>query len=151
MNLVSTRLSLSPDSDIVPDGVEFHRQMVRRRGPLLAIAISCTIGLLAALLLWDSTSALRGVPGFILWVLAVPTSSLFGIPVMGGELRWILAVLSSLVLWFYVGHLAAQRSTRRVATSWLEWRREWTRLVIGIWAGSLLGLGLAATVLSVSL
>ena len=50
-----------------------------------------------------------------------------------------------------IGHLAAQRSTRRVATSWLEWRREWTRLVIGIWAGSLLGLGLAATVLSVSL
>jgi len=125
--------------------------MVRRQGPLLAIAISCTIGLLAALLLWDSTSALRGVPGFILWVLAVPTSSLFGIPVMGGPLRWILAVLSSLVLWCYVGHLAAQRSTRRVATSWLEWRREWSRLVIGIWLGSLLGLGLAATVLSVNL
>jgi hypothetical protein len=38
-----------------------------------------------------------------------------------------------------------------VVTSWPEWRREYVRLSIGVWAGALLGLGVAATLLSVNL
>ncbi|NDA77536.1 MAG: hypothetical protein EBY07_07005 [Actinobacteria bacterium] len=132
-----------PD-DVVPDGIRHHRLMVRRFGPLIAIAA-------AAMLLVGSNSAIRGVPGFILAVAAVPTLPLFGVPVMGGNVRWLLALVSSAALWFSVGVLAARRSTADVVSSWPEWRREYLRLAIGVWVGALLGLAVAATVLSVNL
>lgn len=124
--------------------------MVRAWGPLLAIGIATGIGAVAALLLVGSNSAVRGIPGFVFAIAAVPTLTLFGVPVMGGTTRWMLALLTSGVMWYFVGRLAAIRSTSRPMTSWPEWRREWARIAIGIWAGSLVGLGLAATVLSVS-
>lgn len=124
--------------------------MVRAWGPLLAIGIATGIGAVAALLLVGSNSAVRGIPGFVFAIAAVPTLTLFGVPVMGGTTRWMLALLTSGVMWYFVGRLAAIRSTSRPMTSWPEWRREWARIAIGIWVGSLVGLGLAATVLSVS-
>lgn len=135
----------------VPDGPAHHRAMVRAWGPLVALAIAAAIGALAAVLLVGSTTAVRGIPGFVLALAAVPTLTLVGVPVTGGTTRWVLALLTSGVMWYFVGRLAAVRSTTRPMTGWPEWRREWARLAIGVWAGSLVGLGLAATVLSVSL
>lgn len=114
------------------------------------MAIASVIGALSALLLVGSNSALRGIPGFILAIAAVPTLPLFGVPVMGGSTRWVLALVTSGVVWYFVGRLAAIRSTAHPVAGWREWRREWARLAIGIWVGSLVGLGLAATLLSVS-
>jgi hypothetical protein len=139
-----------PD-DVVPDGIRHHRLMVRRFGPLIAVAVAAAAGVLAAMLLVGSNSAIRGVPGFILAVAAVPTLPLFGVPVMGGNVRWLLALVSSAALWYSVGVLAARRSTADVVSSWPEWRREYLRLAIGVWVGALLGLAVAATVLSVNL
>jgi hypothetical protein len=113
--------------------------------------VALALGLVAAMLLVGSDSAWRGAPGFVLAVASIPTLPLFGVPVMGGTARWILAIATSLVLWFAIGTLAARRSTSRVVTSWPEWRREYVRLSIGVWAGALLGLGVAATLLSVNL
>ena len=124
--------------------------MVLGWGPLMAVLNASGIGAFAALLLVGSNSAVRGIPGFVFAIAAVPTLPLFGVPVMGGTTRWVLALVSSGVMWYFVGRLAAIRSTRRPMTSWPEWRREWARIAIGIWVGSLVGLGLAATVLSVS-
>jgi hypothetical protein len=114
------------------------------------VAIAAVIGLLAAALLIGSTSAIRGVPGFILAIIAIPTLPLFGVPVMGGTVRWLLAIVSSAALWAFVGHLAAQRSTNRTISSWPEWRREWTRLSIGVWVGAMFGLGVAAIALGIN-
>lgn len=125
--------------------------MVRRFGPFLAIAVAIAVGLLSAILLVGSNSAIRGVPGFMLAVAAVPTLPLFGVPVMGGNVRWILALVSSAALWFAIGNLAARRSTNDAVSGWPEWRREYVRLAVGVWVGALLGLGVAATVLSVNL
>jgi hypothetical protein len=125
--------------------------MVRRGGPTIALGVACALGLVSAMLLVGSDSAWRGVPGFVLAVASVPTLPLFGVPVMGGTIRWVLAVLTSAALWFAVGTLAARRSTSRVATSWPEWRREYVRLAVGVWVGALLGLAVAGTVLSVNL
>ena len=147
---VSFRPTITVPSNVVPDGVTFHRLIVRKFGPLIAIAISLAVGLLAALLLLGSSSAVRGIPGFILAIVAIPTLPLFGVPVMGGTTRWLLAILTSAALWAFVGHVAAQRSTMRVASSWPEWRREWTRLSIGVWIGSMLGLGVAAIALGIN-
>jgi hypothetical protein len=124
--------------------------MVRSWGPLTAVAIATVLGGLSALLLVGSNSALRGIPGFILAIAAVPTLPLMGVPVMGGTTRWVLALITSGVVWYFVGRLAAIRATARPVAGWPEWRREWARLAIGIWVGSLVGLGLAATLLSVS-
>lgn len=136
---------------VVPDGVRFHRYTVRRNGPFVSAAAAAALGLVATILLVGSESTWRGVLGFVIAVMALPTMSIVGIPVMGGTTRWLLAIGTSAAVWLAIGALAARRSTRRVATSWPEWRREWLRLVVGIWAGALVGIGVAATFLSVNL
>ena len=149
-HLVVLLMSVSTRPSIVPDGVVYHRLLVRKFGPYLAVAISAAIGIFAALLLTGSSSAIRGIPGFILAIIAIPTLPLFGVPVMGGTVRWLLAIVSSAALWAFVGHLAAQRSTSRTISSWPEWRREWTRLSIGVWVGAMFGLGVAAIALGIN-
>ena len=149
-HLVVLLMSVSTRPSIVPDGVVYHRLLVRKFGPYLAVAISVVIGIFAALLLIGSSSAIRGIPGFILAIIAIPTLPLFGVPVMGGTVRWLLAINSSAVLWAFVGHLAAQRSTISAISSWPEWRREWTRLSVGVWVGAMFGLGVAAIALGIN-
>ena len=149
-HLVVLLLTVSTRPSIVPDGVVYHRLLVRKFGPYLAVAISVVIGIFAALLLIGSSSAIRGIPGFILAIIAIPTLPLFGVPVMGGTVRWLLAIVSSAVLWAFVGRLAAQRSTIRAISSWPEWRREWTRLSVGVWVGAMFGLGVAAIALGIN-
>lgn len=124
---------------------------MRRLGPFVPIGVAIALGLVAAMLLVGSESAWRGAPGFILAVASIPTLPLFGVPVMGGTTRWALAVVTSSMLWFAIGTLAARRSTSRVVTGWPEWRREYVRLSVGVWVGALVGLAVAATVLSVNL
>jgi hypothetical protein len=115
------------------------------------MAIATGIGLLAAVLLVGSDSAWRGVPGFVLAIVAVPTLPMTGIPVMGGGIRWVLAIATSAAIWFVIGAVAARRSSSRAIASWPEWRREWIRLAVGIWIGALIGIAVAGTVLSVNL
>ncbi|MDA0370214.1 MAG: hypothetical protein O3C62_01430 [Actinomycetota bacterium] len=136
---------------VVPDGPRHHRRLVRRLGPLVSVSSAAVISLVAAILLIGSDSAWRGIPGFVLAVVAIPTLPMTGIPVMGGAGRWFVAVISSAGVWFVVGAVAARRSSRRPITGWPEWRREWFRLAIGIWVGSLLGIAVAGTLLSVNL
>ncbi|MFZ9083219.1 MAG: hypothetical protein ACO3LC_07250 [Ilumatobacteraceae bacterium] len=136
---------------VVPDGPRYHRHIVRRRGPVVSITSAAAVALVAAILLVGSDSAWRGVPGFVLAIVAVPTLPMTGIPVMGGATRWFVALITSAALWFVIGAVAARRSSRRPATSWREWRREWLRLAVGIWAGALVGIAVAGTLLSVNL
>jgi hypothetical protein len=136
---------------VVPDGPRHHRRTVRRLGSIASVSSAAVIALVAAILLVGSDSAWRGVPGFVLAVVAVPTLPMTGIPVMGGAVRWLVAVITSALVWFVVGAVAARRSSRRPITGWPEWRREWLRLAVGIWAGSLVGIAIAGTVLSVNL
>jgi hypothetical protein len=115
------------------------------------MAIATGLALVAAVLLVGSDSAWRGVPGFVLAIVALPTLPMTGIPVMGGSVRWLVAVVTSGALWFVIGAVAARRSSSRAVASWPEWRREWLRLAIGIWIGALVGIAVAGTVLSVNL
>lgn len=115
------------------------------------MAIAGAIAVVSAVLLVGSDSVWRGVPGFVLAVVALPTLPMTGIPVMGGGLRWLVAIVTSGALWFVVGAVAARRSSSRAVASWPEWRREWLRLAVGAWIGSLVGIAVAGTVLSVNL
>jgi hypothetical protein len=141
----------STRATIVPDGPRFHRRMVRRNAVRASLLAPVILGLVAALLLVGSDSAWRGIPGFVLAIMALPTLPLTGIPVMGGALRWLVAIGTSAVVWASLGVIAARRSTSRVVTGWPEWRREWLRLAAGVWIGALVGIGVAATFLSVNL
>ena len=141
----------SARTEAVPDGPRFHRRMVRKNAARAALMIPVATGLVAAILLTGSDSAWRGIPGFVLAIMSLPTLPLTGIPVMGGALRWLVAIVTSAIVWMFLGLVAARRSTSRPLTGWREWRREWLRLAVGVWAGALIGIGVAATFLSVNL
>lgn len=115
------------------------------------MATAGSIAIVAAILLVGSQSAWRGVPGFVLAIVALPTLPMTGIPVMGGTSRWFVAIASSAAVWFVVGAVASRRAASRPLSSWPEWRREWLRLAFGIWLGALVGIALAGTILSVNL
>ncbi|MEY3802817.1 MAG: hypothetical protein RLZZ51_1099 [Actinomycetota bacterium] len=92
---------------------------------------------------------LTGLLGFVLTVIALPTLPLFGVPAAGGFVRYLESFVSSVILWWMIGHYAAVRAIRLPIVSWPEWRREFRPLAIGVMSGSLISLAIAAVVLGV--
>lgn len=138
----------TPVAPEVPGGLRQHRTRVRRFGVLAGLAVPGVLGALAAVLLRGSETPWRGIPGFALAVLAVPTMLLAGIPAAGGSTRWTVAVATSALLWLLVAATATRRATYRVPTGWQEWRREWLPLAIGVWVGALVALGAAGVAMA---
>ena len=132
----------------VLDGIDAHRDTVRKMGGFFAIAFSIAV-LIVGLLLIVLPGSITGVLGFALTVIALPTLPLFGVPAIGGFFRYFFSVVSSLVLWWVIGHYAARRAIQSTIASWPEWLREFRPLAIGIVLGSLISLAFAAAVLGV--
>ena len=132
----------------VLDGIDAHRDTVRKMGGLFAIALSIAV-LIVGLFLIVLPGSITGVLGFVLTVIALPTLPLFGVPAIGGFVRYFLSVVSSLALWWVIGHYAARRAIQSTISSWPEWLREFRPLAIGVVLGSLISLALAAAVLGV--
>ena len=59
----------------------------------------------------------------------------------------LIAILVSAGVWWSIGYFAAVRASRRAIADWTEWRREFQPLAIGVWAGTILAIGVAAFVL----
>jgi hypothetical protein len=135
-------------SPAVLDGIDAHRDTVRKMGGFFAIALSIAV-LIVGLLLLGLPGSITGVPGFVLTVIALPTLPLFGVPATGGFVRYFLSLISSLFLWWVIGHYAARRAIQSTISSWPEWLREFRPLAIGIVLGSIISLALAAAVLGV--
>ena len=135
-------------STAVLDGIDAHRDTVRKMGGFFAIALSIAV-LIVGLLLLVIPGSITGVPGFVLTVIALPTLPLFGVPATGGFIRYFLSLISSLFLWWVIGHYAARRAIQSTISSWPEWLREFRPLAIGIVLGSIISLALAAAVLGV--
>lgn len=114
---------------------------------MVSLVVPAGSGLIALGLLYGSHSTWRGAVGFLAALLALPTLPFVGIPVAGGSVRWLVAAVSSVGLWLFIGHIAARRAARRMAASWPEWRQQWWRLAIGAWSGSLIGMGCAGVYL----
>ena len=117
-------------------------------GGFFAIALSIAV-LIVGLLLLVIPGSITGVPGFVLTVIALPTLPLFGVPATGGFIRYFLSLISSLFLWWVIGHYAARQAIQSTISSWPEWLREFRPLAIGIVLGSIISLALAAAVLGV--
>lgn len=105
----------------------------------------------AIIALWGSQSPLRGAIGFVLAVMACPTLPVLGFPVTTGSGSWAAVIATSAMVWMALGHLAGRRATSRPVAGWPEWRREWLRLAIGVWVGSLIGFAIAGVLLTVEL
>lgn len=132
----------------MPDGIIAHRNAVRKRGGLVAVTLALAV-LVVGLFLLILPGALTGTLGFVFTFVALPTMPLFGVPAAGGFSRYGLSFISSLLLWFMIGHYASLRAVRAVIVSWPEWRREFRPLAIGLILGSLISLVIAAIVLGV--
>ena len=132
----------------VLDGIDAHRDTVRKMGGLFAIALSIAV-LIVGLFLIVLPGSITGVLGFVLTVVALPTLPLFGVPAVGGFVRYFLSVISSLALWWVIGHYAARRAIQSTISSWPEWLREFRPLAIGVALGSIISLVLAAAILGV--
>jgi hypothetical protein len=135
-------------SPAVLDGIDAHRDTVRKMGGFFAIALSIAV-LIVGLLLLVLPGSITGILGFVLTVIALPTLPLFGVPATGGFVRYFLSLISSLFLWWVIGHYAARRAIQSTISSWPEWLREFRPLAIGIVLGSIISLALAAAVLGV--
>ena len=122
--------------------------LVRKRGGLIAVVLAVSV-LAVGVALLVLPGSLTGLLGFVLTIIALPTLPLFGIPAAGGFVRYALGFVSSLMLWWVVGHYAGLRAIRAVIASWPEWRKEFQPLAIGLILGSLISLALAAIVLGV--
>jgi hypothetical protein len=75
--------------------------------------------------------------------MAAPTLLLLGVPVSGGIARYVVAGVTSFVLWLAIGAWAASRATRVPVASWRDWWREYAWLVIPIWFGAAVAFGVA--------
>lgn len=131
---------------LLPDGILEHRAMLRRRGAVAALRLAVALAIAGGVLILMPVPVL-GVVGFLLVVMAAPTLSVLGAPAVGSIAIYALAAVTSVALWLALGHLAARRATRRAVASWPEWRREFMPLAVGVWAGALLALAVAAVVL----
>ncbi len=131
---------------LVPDGITYNRQLIRQRGGIIAVAIAAVMAIAGSVLIW-LPGPLFGVVGFLVINAALPALALAGIPAITEAGRFLIAIIASAGVWWAIGHFAAVRASRNAIVDWTTWRREFQPLAIGVWAGSILALGVAAFVL----
>lgn len=131
---------------IVPDGIVANCTLVRRRGGLVAVAIAFGMTVVGVIFLW-LPGTITGVVGFLLINAGLPVLALTGVPAVSGADRFLIAIIASAGMWWFIGFFAAKRASRHAIVDWTEWRREFQPLAIGVWVGTILALGVAAFVL----
>ena len=131
---------------IVVDGIIANRNLVRKRGGVVAVAMSASLALVGLILL-ALPGSLLGILGYLILVIALPVLSIAGVPAVSTFASYILATLASAAIWFALGQVSAIRATRRAVVGWPEWAREFRPLAIGVAIGAVLALALSAIVL----
>lgn len=139
------------EGSVLPDGWGDHRRRVRRGGALAALLLPSTAGLTAVVLLWSGAGDWSGIAGLALAVAAAPLLPVVGVPATADPSRVMVGGAASAVLWLVLGAVAARRATRTPGASWPEWRRDYTRLALGVVVGGWVSLLLAAMVVGVRL
>jgi hypothetical protein len=135
----------------VPGGPAAYRRSLRTLGPLAALVPPLVTGLLAMVLLnaWPCEGracVAPGAAGTLLGGLAVPTAPIVGLPWRSGTPVVLLSLVSSVAVWLFLGSWAARRATRSPVADWKDWRREFRPMLLAVWAGFLVGLGLMGAV-----
>ena len=146
MSDVETSQPRARSPRIVVDGIIANRNLVRKRGGVVAVAMSASLALVGLILL-ALPGSLLGILGYLILVIARPVLSIAGVPAVSTFASYTLATLASAAIWFALGHVSAIRATRRAVVGWPEWAREFRPLAIGVAIGAVLALALSAIVL----
>ena len=146
MSDVETSQPRARSPRIVVDGIIANRNLVRKRGGVVAVAMSASLALVG-LILVALPGSLLGMLGYLILVIALPVLSIAGVPAVSTFVSYALATLASAAIWFALGHMSAIRATRRAVVGWPEWAREFRPLAIGVAIGAVLALALSAIVL----
>lgn len=146
MNDVETPSARPRSPRIVVDGVIANRNLVRKRGGVVAVAMSASLALVG-LILVALPGSLFGIIGYLVLVIALPVLSIAGVPAVSTFTSYAFATLASAAIWFALGQVSALRATRRAVAGWPEWSREFRPLAIGVAIGAVLALALSAIVL----
>ena len=146
MSDVETSQPRARSPRIVVDGIIANRNLVRKRGGVVAVAMSASLALVGLILL-ALPGSLLGMFGYLILVIALPVLSIAGVPAVSTFVSYTLATLASAAIWFALGQVSAIRATRRAVVGWPEWAREFRPLAIGVAIGAVLALALSAIVL----
>ena len=146
MSDVETSQPRARSPRIVVDGIIANRNLVRKRGGVVAVAMSASLALVG-LILVALPGSLLGILGYLILVIALPVLSIAGVPAVSTFASYTLATLASAAIWFALGHVSAIRATHRAVAGWPEWAREFRPLAIGVAIGAVLALALSAIVL----
>ena len=113
-----------------------RRRSIRGTGPVLALLVPATLGVVAALLLWGNTSTGRGVGGFLLALLAAPALPMAGVPLRSGAQVLLLSAAASALLWLALGWFAARRATTGGSATWRRFWGEFAWMAVAVWTGT---------------
>jgi len=131
---------------IVVDGIIANRNLVRKRGGAVAVALSASLALFG-LILVALPGSLLGMLGYLILVIALPVLSIVGVPAVSTFASYAIATLASAAIWFALGQVSAIRATQRAVAGWPEWVREFRPLAIGVAIGAVIALVLSGIVL----
>lgn len=146
MNNVEASSTRPRSPRIVVDGIIANRNLVRKRGGIVAVALSASLALVG-LILVALPGSLFGMIGYLVLVIALPVLSIAGVPAVSALTSYIVATVVSAAIWFALGQISAIRATQRAIAGWPEWVREFRPLAIGVAIGAVLALALSAIVL----
>lgn len=126
---------------------------IRLLGPVAVLALPGALLVLAALAYvaypCDGASCVRPtLASYFLVLLAVPTALLVGLPWFIHPLNVALAAGTSLMLWVFLGRWASRRATEDVDATWGSYAAELALVLVGIWGGIVVGLGVVGLWLS---
>jgi hypothetical protein len=146
MSNVETSQPRARSPRIVVDGIIANRNLVRKRGGVVAVSMSTSLALVG-LILVALPSSLLGMVGYLVLVIALPVLSIAGVPAISTLASYTIATLASAAIWFGLGQVSAIRATRRAVAGWPEWVREFRPLAIGVAIGAVMALALSGIVL----
>jgi hypothetical protein len=146
MSNVETSQPRARSPRIVVDGIIANRNLVRKRGGVVAVSMSASLALVG-LILVALPSSLLGMVGYLVLVIALPVLSIAGVPAISTLASYTIATLASAAIWFGLGQVSAIRATRRAVAGWPEWVREFRPLAIGVAIGAVMALALSGIVL----
>jgi hypothetical protein len=102
----------------------------------MAIAVAASMWLGGIVLSWILPGVIGGAISFVLMVMALPVMPILGMPASDGGQRLLIAVVSSVVIWWFIGQTVAARVAKRPVVGWREWAREFVLLGLGLWIGA---------------
>lgn len=120
----------------MPDGIVAHKRALAQRGGFAAVGIAGALSLFGALVLALTSGAFFGAIGFIAITCAMPLLPMVGLPARTGAIRWLIAIVGSSTIWWWVGQLSAARVRKLAIASWADWAKEFglyaAALVLGV-------------------